>query len=119
MTLEINAYVDIIQLTLAQVILFNKRRSGEAQYMKFSEYTTTVENKAESSRENQKSLSKYEVNLCKSHTRVKCKGKRKRRVPVLLTRRMLAAIQALVIKRELAGVQSDFLFAGPGIAAIP
>ena len=38
---------------------------------------------------------------------------------MLLTRRMLAAIQALIMKRELAGVQSDFLFARPGVAAMP
>ena len=36
---------------------------------------------------------------------------------MLLTWHMLAAIQALIMKRELAGVQSDFLFARPGVAA--
>ena len=119
MTQDINSYVDIVQLTLAQVILFNRRRSGEAERMKLSDYETAVKNKTEPSMEVQKSLSKFEVHLCKSHTRVETKGKRGRRVPVHLTRRMLAAIQALIMKRELVGVQSDFLFARPGVAAMP
>ena len=44
MTQDINAYVDIVQLTLAQVILFNRRRSGEAECMKLSDYETAVKN---------------------------------------------------------------------------
>ena len=75
MAQDINAYVDIVQLTLAQVILFNRRRSGEAERMKLSDYETAVKNKTEPSREVQKSLSKFEVHLCKSHTRVETKGK--------------------------------------------
>lgn len=83
------------------------------------DYETTVKNKTDPLREAQKYLSTFEVQLCKKPTREETKGKRGRWIPLLLIQRMLAVIQALVMKRTFAGVQYDLLFVKPGVATMP
>lgn len=67
------------------------------------------------------SLSVFEQNLCKTHMRVEIKGKRGRKVAVLLTREMQNQLNTLVEARALAGVSPSqhFLFARPGPAEHP
>ena len=50
---------------------------------------------------------------------IETKGKRERHVPVLLTQDMLAAVEDIVAKRELARISSEFLFGRPGDSASP
>ena len=89
--------------------------------MRLVDYQTAISANVEPSRstEVEASLSKFEVHLCKTHMRMETKGKRGRRVPVLLTQDMLAAVRVIVAKRELAGVSSQFLFGRPGDSASP
>ena len=114
---DVAAYAELVQLTLAQVILFNRKRSGEAERMRLADYQTAISANVEPSTEVEASLSKFEVHLCKTHMRIETKGKGGRRVPVLLTQDMLAAVRVSVAKRELAGVCSQFLFGRPGDSA--
>ena len=108
-------YTELLQLTLAQVILFNRKRSGEAERMRLADYQTAISANVEPSTEVQVSLSKFEIHLCKTHMGIETsKGKRGRRVPLLLTQDMLAAVKAIV-----AGISSEFLFGRPGNSASP
>jgi len=76
---------DVAKLTLVQVILFNRRRSGEVERIPQSAY----ENRSSSFDDDiMKTLSTWEQHLCKSLTRFEIRGKRSRKVPVLLTHQM-------------------------------
>lgn len=59
------------------------------------------------------SLSSWERHLCQSLTRFEVRGKRGRRVPILLTKKMQDSIDVLFQRREEAGVsrRNGFLFA--------
>ncbi|KAJ4922030.1 hypothetical protein JOQ06_004049 [Pogonophryne albipinna] len=60
-------------------------------------------------------LSKYEQKLCRYFERVKLKGKRGRKVAVLLTPEMVNALKLLIQKRKECGVPdvNEYLFAVP------
>ncbi|KAJ8307198.1 hypothetical protein KUTeg_015282 [Tegillarca granosa] len=59
-------------------------------------------------------LTEFEKYLCTSHTRVEIRGKRGRKVPVLLTDKMRQQIEVLIDNRKKANVKQQFLFARPG-----
>lgn len=61
-------------------------------------------------------LNEFEKTLCKSHLRVEIKGKRGRKVPVLLTEEMKRFIDILLEAREEAGVTQPYRFSRPGIS---
>jgi hypothetical protein len=103
---------DVAKLTLVQVILFNRRRSGEVERIPQSAY----ENRSCSFDDDiMKTLSTWEQHLCKSLTRFEIRGKRGRKVPVLLTQQMKNNIDLLIESRDKAGVSRNnhFLFANP------
>lgn len=103
---------ELSQLALAQVIMFNRRRSGEIERMSVVDF-----NKKSISHNDDvvKSLTKWEQQLCQRLTRVEIRGKRGRKVPVLLTGRILQTLDLLVQTRSKVGVLSSnsFLFARP------
>ena len=39
---DVVAYAELVQLTLAQVILFNRKRSGEVERMRLADYQTAI-----------------------------------------------------------------------------
>ena len=119
MATNIKCYIDLVQLTIAQVSLFNGKRTLEVEQMKLSDYETVIQSQVETSKQVEDSLSKFEVHLCDSHSRIEIAGERGTPVAVLLTQGMLVAIEALVASRELAGVKSDLLFAGLRDVASP
>ena len=112
-------YKQLSEVLLAQIILFNRRRSGESQRMKLSDFQKALKSRSEPDDEIQKALSKFEIHLCKTHTRIETKGKRGRKVPVLLTEIMLSALEALVAMRASVAVKSEYLFGRPGSAKTP
>jgi len=72
----------LCQVTLTQVVLFNRRRGGEAERVLLSVYNDSdVENANE---DVQKCLSKVERALCKEFRILYTEGKRGRKVPILL-----------------------------------
>ncbi|XP_065150391.1 uncharacterized protein [Paramisgurnus dabryanus] len=113
--MDLDAYKTLNESVLAQVIIFNKRREGEA-----SRLTLDVYMKASTSAINEdiyKTLSPLEKQLSKLLTRIEIRGKRGKKVPVFLTKRMKASIDLLVQKRVEAGVPAEnpYLFARPGV----
>lgn len=101
------SYAEFAKICLAQVILFNRKRSGEAERM-------TVKGVHDSKRGGhvdpvvKDSLSEFEKHLCKTHLRVEILGKKGRKVPVLLTKAMQTNIELLLKKRS---SDSEYLFA--------
>ncbi|XP_072178107.1 uncharacterized protein [Diadema setosum] len=109
-TSDSEAWNDLNEVTLAQITMFNRRRTGEMSKMKLSDYknldglpdSTVI-----------KSLSQLEKELCKKLSRVELVGRRGRSVPALLTSEMEEWISALVDNRHQAGVnpENEYLFA--------
>lgn len=106
-------YSEVAKATLAQVIVFNRRRAGEVSKMNLQSFyerdqTTLHEDVAAG-------LSRFEQKLCKHFSRIEIMGKRGRKVAVLLTPAMVDALLLIVSKREECGVgiANMFLFARP------
>ncbi|MEQ2241604.1 hypothetical protein ILYODFUR_026990, partial [Ilyodon furcidens] len=104
-------YSKLAKTVLTKIILFNRRRVGEVSKMKlinFQDRTSpTIHEKV--------GLSEYEQKLCSYFERVELKGKRGRKVAVLLTPEMTSALNLLVEKRSECGIPDDntYLFAIP------
>jgi len=80
----IQSFKMLTDATLAQLILFNRRRQGEVSKLTVKQYT---DNRAKVSRfaEVEDCLSPLERNLCNCFTRIEIRGKRGKNVPLLLT----------------------------------
>lgn len=102
----------LARLTLVQVMLFNRRRSGEVERIPQTAYenrSTTVDKDVVSS------LSSWEQHLCKSSVRFEVRGKIGRKVPTLLTREMHSSVDLLIESRDKANVSNKncYVFANP------
>ncbi|XP_073694436.1 uncharacterized protein [Garra rufa] len=104
---------DLAKVTLAQVILFNRRRAGEVSRMPLSVYLS--KDTSETHQDVNLALTALEQKLCKHFVRIAIVGKRGRKVPVLLTPVMRESLDALTEKREECGVLKEncYLFALP------
>ncbi|XP_054867654.1 uncharacterized protein LOC129349183 isoform X1 [Amphiprion ocellaris] len=92
-------------VTLAEVILFNRRREGEVSKMPLNAFTLRDTSRVHS--DVALGLSKFEQKLCKHFQRIEIRGKRNRKVPILLTPDMLSSMEALVAHRQTCGVPND------------
>ena len=99
-------------VTLARVILFNRRRQGEASKIKIQEYKQLLQ-VPRGDKVVLSSLSSIEQELCKCMHRLDIGGKRGRTVPLMLTDDMKNIIDLLIKRREDAGVlpQNVYVFA--------
>ncbi|CAI5690130.1 unnamed protein product [Oreochromis niloticus] len=107
------SYSELCKATMANVILFNRRRGGEISKMTlngFQERDTSTLHKDVAF-----GLTKFELYLCQHFSRVELRGKRGRKVAVLLSPDMVNAITRLTEKRQDCGVLAEniFLFARP------
>lgn len=104
---------DLAKVTLAQVILFNRRRAGEVSSMPFSAYLSR--DTSETHEDVNLAITPLEYKLCKYFIWITIVGKRGRRVPVLLTPLMKESLDTLIENREDCGVldENGFLFALP------
>ena len=100
------------KVTLTRLVLFNNKRNGEAERLKVANYHARKSNsrpmpKIEST------LSPVEKMLCTYFARVEMRGKRGRKVVVLLTPEIERCIDILLKYREVAGVSQNnaFVFA--------
>ncbi|XP_073690514.1 uncharacterized protein [Garra rufa] len=107
----IQNYSDLARVTLTRVILFNRRQPGEVSKMQLKHF---LERDA-SPVLPEFGLSNFEKRLCSYLSRVEFKGKKDRKVAVLLTSDLVKALQLLVEKRKDCKVFDDngFLFAVP------
>ncbi|XP_064648758.1 uncharacterized protein LOC135500969 [Lineus longissimus] len=105
-----NSWRELIEATLTQVILFNRRRQGEVSKMKLEDFKQLHQTGQE---DITGSLSPLEQKLSKILRRVEIVGKRGRTVPVLLTAHMTKCIEKSIETRTLAGVSpsNQFIFA--------
>ncbi|KAJ8305181.1 hypothetical protein KUTeg_017269 [Tegillarca granosa] len=117
---NIALYPELAIICLAQVILFTRRRSGEAERIRIDQYKETLRRgSGEPDPVVMSTLNEFEKNLCKSHLRVEIKGKRGRKVPVLFTNEMKKNIDVLCASREKANVKQPYLFSKPGDSKFP
>ncbi|XP_077388778.1 uncharacterized protein LOC144026107 isoform X4 [Festucalex cinctus] len=106
-------YAALAKVTLAQVIIFNRRREGEVSRMELS---TFVERKELEHNEDMAAcLTPLENKMCEFFTRLEIRGKRGRGVPVLLKPSMVSAMELLAQTREMCGVLKEnvFMFGRP------
>lgn len=95
----------LAKLILCRIILFNKRRAGEASKMTMEQYTTRPLWTTQSNQELITALTPYEVKLAERHIIVNIIGKRGRIVPVLLTPETKEGIDILIKYRtEAVGI---------------
>ncbi|XP_052474111.1 uncharacterized protein LOC128030478 [Carassius gibelio] len=109
-----DSYAALAKVTLSQVILFNRRREGEVSRMLLSAFKSR--DSSELHEDIAICLSEFERKLCLHFSRVEIRGKRGRKVPVLLKPSMVSAMELLVETRELCGVPAEnpFMFARCG-----
>jgi len=108
------SWTTVCEVTLAQVIMFNRRRVGEVSKMMISDYENATVGDIHS--DIMQHLSELEKRLCNLLTRVQVVGKRGTHVPVLLTDNFNKALQVIVSKRAANGVPdfNQFVFARSG-----
>ncbi|XP_041823315.1 uncharacterized protein LOC121628352 isoform X2 [Melanotaenia boesemani] len=92
------AYKTLSECILSQIILFNRRRQGEAAKMPLVTYKER--NKEKPNRDVMQCLSKLEQDLSQTFTRIVIRGKRGRKVPVLLTKQMSESLDFLIENRN-------------------
>lgn len=104
------AWSELCQITLTQIVIFNRRRAGEAQRMPLSLYTA---GSSDVSEDTEGCLSEVERALCKEFRIIYIEGKHEKKVPVLLTNTTQAQINLIILKRSSVGVSAatKFLFA--------
>lgn len=111
---NLNSYRNLQESVLAQLILLNRRRSGEVQRILLNTYVSAP---TEISQEEvELSLSEMERQLTKKLKRIVIRGKRGRGVPVLFTPTLQKAIHVLLKTRDVADFihkNNPYLFALP------
>jgi hypothetical protein len=109
---DAGAFIDMTQVVLAKVILFNRKRQGEVSKMKVEDYR---KKRFAQSSELDLALTEFERSLLKVFERVEIRGKRGRTVPLLLTEEMTTWIDKLLAARpSFVPAQNPFLFASKG-----
>lgn len=106
-------YAQLAKLTLAQIIVFNRRRAGEVSKMRLKSFHERDNTKLHE--DVALGLSKTEQKLCNYFSRIEIMGKRGRKVAVLLTPSVVDALSLLASRRTECGVCATnvFLFARP------
>ncbi|XP_016142227.1 uncharacterized protein [Sinocyclocheilus grahami] len=107
------AWMELAKVCLAQIIIFNRHRGGEVASMPLSAFLSR--DTSDPHEDVDWALSEVEKKLCRHFSRIIIKGKHGRPVPVLLTPKMLRALELLVKKREPCGVLKGnaYMFARP------
>ncbi|XP_033747261.1 uncharacterized protein LOC117332456 [Pecten maximus] len=103
---ENSNFNELTEVCLAQVISFNRKRSGEAERIKMDDYKSS--SKSEIDKEISNALSKFEVALLQRHSRIEIMGKKGSKVPILLTTAMKKNIDAMLSRRTF---DSNYVFA--------
>lgn len=107
------AWIDLAKVCLTDTIMFNRRREGEVSSMPLSAFLSR--DTSDPHEDLDWALSEVEKKLCRHFSRIVTRGKRGRPVPILLTPKMLHALELLVQQRDACGVLGDnpYLFARP------
>ncbi|CAM4736213.1 unnamed protein product [Leuciscus chuanchicus] len=103
----------LAKLTLAQIIVFNRRRAGEVSKIRLKSFHERDNTKLHE--DVARGLSKTEQKLCNYFSRIEIMGKKGRKVAVLLTPSVVNALSLLASRSTECGVCATnvFLFARP------
>jgi hypothetical protein len=104
----LSAFRELAETSLAQLILFNRRRQGEVSKLTIDIYTSNAHRSEALHPEIEDCLSSLEKGLCNLFTSIEMPGNRNRSVPLLLTAEMKSAMDNLVDEtlRERADIAS-------------
>ncbi|XP_056007620.1 uncharacterized protein LOC125653612 [Ostrea edulis] len=110
---------ELNQVTLARLVMFNRRRGGESERMTLASFCEK-RSKSDSLKEIEDSLKPLERILCKTFSRVEIRGKRGRMVPILIKPALERSIVLLNETREQAGVSKSnpYVFARSGFSSL-
>ncbi|CAB3987135.1 uncharacterized protein LOC110043873 [Paramuricea clavata] len=100
-------WVMLAKATLTRLVMFNKRRGGEAANLLLSAFQERPNWKEANSSEIVKSLNKFEKNLSEMLDMVEVRGKRGRKVPIILTPELKTSIELLNRTRSAVGIPED------------
>ncbi|XP_048846141.1 uncharacterized protein LOC125717126 isoform X13 [Brienomyrus brachyistius] len=110
---SVKAWIELTKVCMTQIILFNRRREGEVASMPLSAFLSR--DTSDPHQDVDWALSEVERKLYRHFTRIVTRGKRGRPVPILLTPKMLCALELLAKQRGAYGVLKDnqYMFARP------
>ena len=99
----------LYEVTLLQILLFNKRKGGEMDRMKIDDYTKAITNRSPVQGQVAGSPSAFKKQTTKTIARVEMHGKRKRKVAMLLTANYTSQINLLIKRRREGNIDSQNL----------
>ncbi|XP_038073460.1 uncharacterized protein LOC119741677 isoform X2 [Patiria miniata] len=104
------------ELVLARLTTFNKRRTGETEQLALKSYTSRPNWDAASISDIKQYLTPLERHLMQELDMVYTRGKRGRKVPILIPAETKAAMDQLTTCRDVCGVpkENPYFFARPG-----
>ncbi|XP_056432890.1 uncharacterized protein LOC130371215 isoform X1 [Gadus chalcogrammus] len=107
------SWSELSQVTLTQLILFNRCCEGEVSRMEVTTYLQR--NKSSMHDEILKSLSPFEKKLCENFIRVEIRGKRGQTVPVLFPTDVQESVELLIRTRDDVGISpsNPYIFSHP------
>ncbi|KAK2565527.1 hypothetical protein P5673_010614 [Acropora cervicornis] len=110
-TKTVESWNKLAKATLARIIIFNKRRSGETATLEIEQLRRRPDwSKCSSSLK--ESLTPLERRLCERLDLIEISGKRSRKVPILLTPETKTAVELLIEKRpDSIPQENKFVFA--------
>ena len=104
---------DLAEVTLTQITLFNRRRGGEMERLKQESYNNSLDKNYAVQEEIEASLSPFELKLSKTIKRIETRGKRGRKVAILLTKAHQEQIEILNQTRIFGKIDTDNLYEFP------
>lgn len=112
---------ELCEVTLAQLVLFNKKRAGEAERLEVKQYLDGIDHGKNMQEEVVLSLSPLERKLAEVIDRVEIRGKRGRCVAILLPENLRRQLDLLLKYRTISKVekQNIYMFARPGETQFP
>lgn len=111
----VNNYKKLAECTLCLVLVFNRKRIGEVQFLNIQEYKKDFTDLNQEELLN--CLTEFERNMSKCFKRVVVFGKGSKPVPILFTRQVQTYIDLLLKIRENTDVvpkSNKYVFANPG-----
>ncbi|KAJ8017875.1 hypothetical protein HOLleu_44455 [Holothuria leucospilota] len=103
-------YGQLCQATLAQVILFNRRRSGKTQYLKLTTFQNNLIRTTDAGDDIIQSLGISEKVAMDRLSLLYRRGKRDRGVPIMLPDDLKESLEVLFENRKEAGVHPDNIY---------
>jgi len=104
---DYDSYRRLLEVVLCRLIVFNKRRAGEAARLMVTAYTERPDWHAVANSEIVRSLQPLEQQMFSRLDMVQLPGKRGRRVPMLFTEDMRSAMDILVASRDVVGIPNS------------